>query len=155
MNSYIDVVGLDLLTGKRVLLARFCKNKSSGELTVLSRFSNLTILSSTHGMTPPPDHPEFSSHVAAAEALFQEVKAIAATFDMVMLDEVCGAAARGLVNEEELIAFLASLTSKQTAVLTGRGAGVRLLAVADTVSEILSLKHGYQSGITAQEGVEY
>ncbi len=40
-------------------------------------------------------------------------------------------------------------------VLTGRGATQKLIDLADTVTEMRCVKHGYQQGRKAQEGVEF
>jgi cob(I)alamin adenosyltransferase len=39
-------------------------------------------------------------------------------------------------------------------VLTGRGATPGLIVLADTVTEMLAIKHGLAEGRTAQKGVE-
>lgn len=40
-------------------------------------------------------------------------------------------------------------------VLTGRGATERLMASADTVSEIHPIKHALSKGVAARKGVEF
>lgn len=140
--------------GRAVLITRFAKSGRSGEIDVLSSLSGVSVLSGACGMTPPPGHPDFPRHVAEARRLFRETCSRAARAQTLVLDEICGAVARGLVDEAEVVGFLEGLDGDQVAVLTGRGAGPGLLAVADTVSEILSLKHGYERGIDAQPGVE-
>ena len=40
-------------------------------------------------------------------------------------------------------------------MLTGRYATPGLIAVADTVTEMRCIKHGYHIGIAAQQGVEF
>lgn len=144
-----------LARDRRVLVARFCKNRSSGEVDALARFPNARIVSSSHGMTPPPSHPDFPAHAAAAAALFETVRGLAPGFDLLVLDEICGAAARGLVDEKVVAAFLRTLRPDQAAALTGRDAGMALLAAADTASETLCLKHVHDRGTEAQEGVEF
>lgn len=140
--------------GKRVLIARFCKNLPSGETIALAGFPGLAILDSARGMPPPPGHPDYPEHIEAAEALFAAAAARSPGYDCILLDEICVAVNRRLLPEDRAVAFLKSLTPGQTAVLTGRAAGVGLLALADTASEALCLKHGYRNGIAAQAGVE-
>lgn len=140
--------------GKKVLLARFTKAAHSGEVGILSNMSGVTVMGGGLGMTPSPNHPDYPVHVAAARDLFEKVRAEASRFDVVVMDEICGVASRGMVGEDEVAAFLKTLRRDQIAVLTGRGAGLKLMAVADTVSEIECVKHGYRRGIQAQKGVE-
>lgn len=153
-TSALGVVLRSLGHGKRVLLTRFAKTVHSGELTLLSKAEGLTILAGDRGMTPSKNHPDYLKHVAAARELFDRTRAAAPEFDLVVMDEICGLTSRGMITEDEVAAFLAGLRPDQAAVLTGRGAGLKLLAAADTVSEIACLKHGYARGIAAQEGIE-
>lgn len=141
--------------GGRTLLTRFAKVTHSGELDILGRLDGVTIFNGDRGMTPPPTHPDFPLHVAAARELFARTVAAAPDHDMIAMDEICGIVSRGMLDEDRVVDFLRGLRPDQTAVLTGRGAGMKLIAVADTVSEIQCLKHGYTRGITAQKGVEF
>lgn len=141
--------------GRKVLLVRFAKARHSGELDLFAGMANVTVLSDACGMTPPASHPDFPRHAAEAMRLFAETRSLADSYDMIVLDEICGMVARAMVPETLLLSLLKGLRPDQTAVLTGRGAGVALMAVADTVSEVLALKHGFDRGIPAREGVEY
>lgn len=154
-TAALGIILRSLSYGRKVLLARFAKARHSGELDILGSFSGMRILGGGFGMTPAPEHPEYPKHVAAARELFRRVRESAGEFDLVVMDEICGITARGMVEEAEVAAFLASLRASQAAVLTGRGAGVALIAAADTVSEIGVVKHGFTRGISAQEGVEF
>jgi cob(I)alamin adenosyltransferase len=40
-------------------------------------------------------------------------------------------------------------------ILTGRDAHPLLVELADTVTEMLEVKHAYRKGILAQRGIEY
>ena len=144
-----------LARDRKVLLVRFCKNRPSGETAALERFPTVRIIGSSHGMTPDRSHPGFPDHAAAAKTLFAAAVELAPGFDFLILDEICCATARGLVDEKAVTAFLDSLRPDQAAALTGRDAGLALLAAADTASETLCLKHAYARGVDAQEGAEY
>lgn len=154
-TSAMGVVLRSLGHGKKVLLARFAKTSRSGELEILSRLEGLAILAGDRGMTPPRTHPDYPKHVAAARDLFARTREAAPGYDLLVLDEICGITSRNMLAEDEVTAFLAGLRPDQAAVLTGRGAGLKLLAAADTVSEIGCLKHCYACGVKAQEGMEF
>jgi cob(I)alamin adenosyltransferase len=144
-----------LAYGKKALLVRFAKAAHSGEIDILSTLPNLAIVTGDHGMTPKPDDPRFPGHVRAARALFEQAKTRAPGFDLIVLDELCGIVARGMIEEDEAVSFLRSLRPDQAAILTGRGASPKLIAAADTVSDIRNLKHAYDQGIPAEPGIEY
>jgi cob(I)alamin adenosyltransferase len=42
----------------------------------------------------------------------------------------------------------------QHVVVTGRGAPDALIELADTVSEIMDIKHAYRAGVKAQPGID-
>ncbi len=156
-TSALGMVLRALGHGGRVLFVRFCKTAESGELAALAHFVEggaLVILAGDRGFTPAADHPDFPLHVACARGLFACVGEEAAGFGMIVLDEICGAVARGLLSEGDVLGFLAALRPDQCVVLTGRNASARLVDAADTVSDICCVKHAFRQGIPAMNGVE-
>jgi cob(I)alamin adenosyltransferase len=43
----------------------------------------------------------------------------------------------------------------QTVIITGRGAPDALIEAADTVTEMLLVKHAFRAGVKAMPGVEF
>jgi cob(I)alamin adenosyltransferase len=101
--------------------------------------------------------PAFPEHcLAAHHGLKKAAEAIRSKkYDLIILDEICTAMAMGLVKEDQVVGVIEQSSKDSCLVLTGRGASDRLIAMADTVTEMRSLKHGLEKGITAQKGVEY
>lgn len=153
-TSALGMILRGLAYGKRILLVRFCKAEFSGELAILDRLGGVVVQGGECGMTPPPGHPDFEKHIRCARDLFAQAGAEAPEFDLIVLDEICGAVAKGLVAEDDVVAFLMGLRVDQAVILTGRDAGAGIIGAADTVSEVRCVKHGYQEGIGAQEGIE-
>ena len=60
-----------------------------------------------------------------------------------------------MINRKRLLAFLEQRPQNLEVVLTGRDPAEELLAYADYVSEVRKIKHPFESGITAREGIEY
>ena len=58
------------------------------------------------------------------------------------------------VGRAERIDAVGRASPEMCVVLTGRGATPGLIELADTVTEMRCVKHGYQSGWPALEGVE-
>ena len=73
---------------------------------------------------------------------------------MVILDEICCAVAKELLSENEVLELIKSTPADTCLVLTGRGATANLIDSADTVTEMQSAKHAFDSGCSAQNGVE-
>lgn len=144
--------------GEAVLIIQFIKSDAkTGELVSLGRLPGVEIMQLGRGFIPSPDAPELSLHrQAAMNALATARSALeAGRHRLIVLDEGCIALRAGLVPVESLLDALAATTPGVCVVLTGRGAPGEVLALADTVTEMRCVKHGYQQGITAQQCVEF
>jgi len=78
-----------------------------------------------------------------------------ATHDMVVLDEINVAVDYGLVGLDELIGLIEARPPEMELVLTGRYVAEKIIELADLVTEMKEIKHHYQKGIQAREGIEY
>jgi len=76
-------------------------------------------------------------------------------YDIVILDEINIALHFKLIGIEKVIDLLKNRPENLEVVLTGRSAPQELIDIADLVSEIVEIKHPYQKGIGAREGIEY
>ncbi|AKA37198.1 cob(I)yrinic acid a,c-diamide adenosyltransferase [Yersinia ruckeri] len=75
--------------------------------------------------------------------------------DLVVMDELTYMVSYGYLTPEEVIAALNARPEHQTVIITGRGCHRDLLALADTVSELRPVKHAFDSGIKAQQGIDW
>ena len=79
---------------------------------------------------------------------------------MIVLDEINNAvdlpAAIGevVIPPDELVELIRNKPTELHLVLTGRNAHPKVIEVADLVSEVKCIKHHYQSGVVAKEGIE-
>lgn len=76
-------------------------------------------------------------------------------WDLIVLDEINYAISFGLIDEDLVIELIKKKPDRLNIVLTGRDASEKLIELADTVTEMTSVKHAYQSGIKARVGIEY
>jgi cob(I)alamin adenosyltransferase len=76
-------------------------------------------------------------------------------YDLVILDEICGAINQSLIKVEDIVELARGKDKKTELVLTGRDAQKELVALADYVSEIKHVKHPYDKGIHARRGIEF
>ena len=72
-----------------------------------------------------------------------------------ILDEIGAAYRTELIDRERLLTFLEERPQNLEVVLTGRDLAEELLSYADYVSEVRKIKHPFERGITAREGIEY
>ncbi len=140
--------------GYRVAIVQFLKHDpDTGEIPSLVRLG-VPVSQCGLGFVPSPSSPHFPQHRAAAQAGLALAEQRLRDVDALVLDEVCGAIARGLVAERDVLMLLARLRPGQVCICTGRGASDALIAAADTVTRLEAVKHALRSGIPAQEGIE-
>ncbi|MFA5042994.1 MAG: cob(I)yrinic acid a,c-diamide adenosyltransferase [Kiritimatiellia bacterium] len=140
------------------LIVQFIKcDDSTGEYSVFRRFPCVEIRQSGLGFLPPPSSSKFAAHQQAAhQALDAASRALVeGKYRVVILDEICVAVAKNLVDEEDVIRAIKRAPHGAIVVLTGREASQKLIDLADTVTEMRCLKHAYRQGRQAQEGVEF
>jgi cob(I)alamin adenosyltransferase len=143
--------------GQRARILQFMKNDTSvGELAALSQLGVPTEQCGL-GFVPKPEHPRYPAHKkSAAQGLARAAEHICSgNYDLIILDEICGAVAHGLLDENEVADLLRRAPTPITLVLTGRHAAPALIELADTVSTIHPLKHAFEQGIPARKGVEF
>lgn len=142
--------------GQRVLIIQFLKqDQNVGELAGLKQLG-IEVKQVGRGFVPRPDHSAYEVHRQAARQGFAlACKALnSRQHDLIVLDEICGAVAKGLLEEGEVVNAIEAAPPLNI-VLTGRGAMQRLIELADTVSEVLPIKHALTDGVSAREGVEF
>lgn len=82
-------------------------------------------------------------------------KMASGAFDMLILDEVNNALKLKLVDLEQVLEILARKPALMHLILTGRDAHPQVMDLADTVSEIVEVKHAYRSDVEPQPGIDY
>ena len=75
-------------------------------------------------------------------------------YDLVILDEINGAVAFGLIMVDDVLALVDAKPENVELVLTGRNAHERIVAAADLVTEMREVKHYYKAGVPARVGIE-
>jgi cob(I)alamin adenosyltransferase len=100
---------------------------------------------------------DLSRDEAVAREAWRHARAVieAGAHQVVILDEVTYPVSWGWIDGEEVAATLAGRPGEVSVVVTGRDAPDRLVAVADTVTEMRKVKHAYDAGIMARKGLDY
>ncbi|MBJ7220763.1 MULTISPECIES: cob(I)yrinic acid a,c-diamide adenosyltransferase [unclassified Brenneria] len=75
--------------------------------------------------------------------------------DLVVLDELTYMVSYGYLELEEVLSALRDRPAGQTVIITGRGCHRDLLEMADTVTEMRPVKHAFEAGIKAQQGIDW
>ncbi|MBW8035096.1 MAG: cob(I)yrinic acid a,c-diamide adenosyltransferase [Planctomycetes bacterium] len=143
--------------GLRILVIQFVKESDTGEIFAANTMANMKIVQTGLGFLPDAKSEEYCKHkLAAEEGLALAAESIeSGNYDLIILDEVCVAVNKGLLQERDIIEVIDKTNENMSLVLTGRYATDGLINIADTVSNIECVKHGLDAGILAQKGVEF
>jgi len=140
----------------RVGVVQFIKGSfSTGEETFFRRFPEVEYHVMGEGYTWETQDRE--RDVAKAQAAWQVAHAMLRNpaLHLVVLDEINIALKLRYIEIEQVLDALRNRPAMQHVVLTGRGAPDALIEIADTVTEMRPVKHAFDAGIQAQEGVEF
>ncbi len=96
----------------------------------------------------------------AKSAIADVLKRIAETaqkrfYDVIILDEIVFCLSKNLARLEDIRDIINSKDPKVEIVMTGRGATDELLEMADLVTEMKNIKHPFDKGIPARQGIEF
>ncbi|MBE5202064.1 cob(I)yrinic acid a,c-diamide adenosyltransferase [Pectobacterium sp. FL60-S17] len=93
----------------------------------------------------------------AAQHVWQHGKRMLADpqLDLVVLDELTYMISYDYLDLSDVVTALKQRPAEQTVIITGRGCHRDLLEMADTVTEMRPVKHAFDSGIQAQQGIDW
>jgi cob(I)alamin adenosyltransferase len=97
---------------------------------------------------------EHRQNAQDAIALVHE-KVATGQYDVIILDEINNALHLKLVDLEQVVGIIEKKPPLLHLVLTGRDAHRTIIDLADTVSEVVEIKHAYRKGIEPQPGIDY
>ncbi len=143
--------------GMRVCVIQFIKGQwQTGEQRAAQRFDNIEWHALGDGFTWDTKNPEQDIKTSRdIWALCQE-KIRSGEFDLVVLDEINYCTGYQWISGQEIADFIRQeKPAWMHLILTGRNAAPEVIEVANTVTEMTLLKHAYQQGIKAEQGVEF
>lgn len=145
--------------GMKVCIIQFMKGDLyAGEWDGIKQLPNVELHVTGKGFCGILGNPyPWSEHRANAQDAVRLAteKMNSGAFDMVILDEINNALKLKLVDLEQVLALLEQKPGLMHLVLTGRDAHPSIIELADTVSEIVEVKHAYRKDIEPQPGVDY
>ena len=142
--------------GWNVLFAQFCKGKPTSELAALQERLADRITVRQFGLPRFIIGQPGEEDAALARCGLEEARHAVATdkYRLVVLDEVNVAVKLQLFSIDDLLALIDAKHPDVELVLTGRDAHPRLVARANLVTEMLMVKHYFQQGVAARQGIE-
>ena len=156
-SAALGVVARALGHGLRVYIAVFMKGDYPySEWVFFSKIPNVKVERfGFRGFTDPANvKPEEIEQANQALAAARRAM-LSGDYDLVVLDEVNIAAAWKLVAVDEVVKLIEDKPPDVELILTGRHADARLVKLADQVTECLNIKHPFEKGIRARQGIDY
>jgi cob(I)alamin adenosyltransferase len=143
--------------GMKVCVIQFIKGQwQTGEQKAAQHFDNIEWHALGDGFTWDTKNPEQDILTSREIWEFCKQKILSAEFDVVVLDEINYCCGYQWISGQEIAEFIAQhRPSWMHLILTGRNAASEVIAIADTVTEMTMIKHAYQRGIKAEQGIEF
>ena len=141
--------------GLKTYIGQFMKGQHYGELAALRDHPWITI--EQYGDTDCVRQEDINpKHIEQARQGLVKANAAMSSgaYDILILDEVNVAIGFGLISVKEVLDILKDRPKNVEVVLTGRYAPKELLDTADLVSEMKEVKHYFQKGVLARNGIE-
>ncbi len=144
-------------SGLNVLVFQFMKDNSGNERKILEQIPNVTLL-------PGHDHVKFINQMSRQELAdlkhyntkaLDEIVKFCSPFDVLFMDEILCAVENEVLSEEKLLRFLEQKPRGLEIIMTGHEISEKMLDIADYATEMRKVKHPYDKGISAREGIEF
>jgi len=140
--------------GLNVFIGQFVKGMEYSELNSLADIEGITVeqYGQNYFIKGQPNKKDIES----ADYGLKKIKNIldSGKYDLVILDEANIATYYDLFKVDDLIDIIENRAKNVEVVITGRMANNKIIEYADLVTEMKEIKHYYQKGIIAREGIE-
>jgi cob(I)alamin adenosyltransferase len=143
--------------GMKVCVIQFIKGQwQTGEQKAAQLFDNIEWHALGDGFTWDTKNPEQDIKTSREIWELSKQKMLSEEFDLVLLDEINYCCGYHWITGQEIADFITHhKPAWQHVILTGRNAAPEVVAIAHTVTEMTPIKHAYQQGIKAEQGIEF
>ncbi len=141
--------------GKRVCVVQFLKRGDSGEVAVLKKLGATVYAGKAGSAIRVSDmtHDELLENSGIIKKNLECAKE--GEYDIILLDELAAALEHKLLDEALLKEILSEKRSDREIIITGRRPPKWLFDIADYITEMKKVRHIYDDGVAAREGIEY
>jgi len=143
--------------GMKVCVIQFIKGKwKTGEQKAAEVFDNIEWHAPGDGFTWDTKNTEQDIKTSREIWELCKQKLCSNEFDMLVFDEINYCASYGWISGEEIAQFLREeRPGWMHVILTGRDVPPEVIDVAHTVTEMRKVKHAFDQGIKAAQGIEF
>ena len=140
--------------GLKVHFVQFMKAGDSGEVAVLQKIENINYhCPGAHPFVINEPKPVHYEH--AAKAYQMACQAVEDKPEMLVCDEILNAVFFGVLKVEQVLDLIGLCRGKIELVLTGRPPLPEIIEAGDYVTELVEIKHPYNTGVKPRYGIEY
>lgn len=159
-TAAIGMVIRALGRNKKVVVIQFMKGRISGEIKILENLKRqgYKLVVSRFGSVRfvDPRNVKVEDIEFVEEGYTFALRALDEKPFLLVLDEILVATSYGMLDVERLLKLIEYAKSKGVnLVLTGRNAPREVVEKADLVTEMRKVKHYFNAGVGAEEGIEY
>lgn len=146
--------------GLRVCMIQFLKGNDSGELYTVKKLEpemRIFRLEKSRGFfwtLTNEERAELKKEVEREFALARQLLD-QDECDILILDEIMAAMNNDLLSVQEVCDFIRNKPEGVELILTGRNVPKEIVELADLVTEMREVKHYFNEGIPAREGIEF
>ena len=142
--------------GHKVCIIQFLKGKGQyGERLMAEKLANLDWFICGRGFVFRKENIDDDRKVALEGFQLAKEKIEGDEYDLIVLDEITYLPHYDFLKVEKIVDLIQNKPQRLSIIMTGRDADPKLIEIADTVSSIESVKHGYENGIKAKKGIEF
>lgn len=142
--------------GLKVIMIQFMKGRRYSEIDALQHMKNFTVVQFGRDEFVSKEKPDqIDIDLAQKGLLYAKDVVQKGQYDLVILDEINVAVDFHLISLEDLITLIDMKPETVELILTGRYASPEIIKHADIVSEILEIKHPYQTGVQSRKGIDW
>lgn len=144
-------------SGRKVVLVQFMKGRYSAELAMLQRLPEITVLRNSRDFgfyKRMSDQDKIEITQMHNENLARAID-LAGEESLLIWDEICSAYGHELIDRSAVKEYVAHKPEGVELVMTGRSPDEWLMAQADYVTEMKKVRHPYDRGVAAREGIEF
>ena len=149
--------------GYKVHLVQFMKNGANslnkqvpGEISILNKLDNFSFkrFGTKDWVKGKPNKEEINSCKEAFSYLKKILKD--SEYELIIADEILYAVQMNLLTQKEIIELIKSKNKNKELILTGSHKPFKeIFKVCNYITEVKKVKHPYDVGILAREGIEY
>lgn len=143
--------------GMKICVIQFIKGQwQTGEQRAAQKFDNIEWHALGDGFTWDTKNPEQDIKTSRDIWELSKTKILSEEFDVVILDEINYCCGYNWISGQEIAEFIKEHKPAWLhLILTGRNAASEVLELANTVTVMTPVKHAFEQGIKAEQGIEF